>query len=174
MDRQSKFFVRSKRVGSTHPTLANSNPNLLKRRQNERRFLFWGRYVRVFRMSIRMRHTRGHTRNRRSHHALLEMRLVKDKESGNLRLPHRVDEITGTYRGRVLRAPKPEKKVKTEKVKKEKKSKAAHDRAHEHKHDHLPTGKAGAHEVSAGEKPNRSFFSRLTQARPKARSGTGS
>lgn len=113
-----------------------------------------------------MRHTRGHTRNRRSHHALSNLQIVKDKESGNLRLPHRVDETAGSYRGHVLRAPKVA-KTKTEKTKKEKKSKTAREHEHEHKHEH-------AREVAGPEKPNRSFFSRLTQARPKARSGTGS
>lgn len=62
-----------------------------------------------------MRHTRSHTRNRRSHHALSEGAIVKDKESGNLRLPHRVDEATGTYKGMQIAAPK----VKKTKSKKE-------------------------------------------------------
>ena len=46
-------------------------------------------------MSIRMRHTSGHTGNRRSHHAL------KDN-----RLGHRVDEATGMYRGNQIFTPK--------------------------------------------------------------------
>jgi len=53
-----------------------------------------------------MRHTSSHTKNRRSHHALVEGLIVKDKESGNLRLPHKIDEITGMYRGRQIAAPK--------------------------------------------------------------------
>jgi len=53
-------------------------------------------------MSIRMRHTRGHTGNRRSHHALEATNIVVDKESGNLRLPHRLDEVTGMYRGKQI------------------------------------------------------------------------
>lgn len=52
-----------------------------------------------------MRHTRSHTRNRRSHHALTENGIVADKESGNLRLPHRLDEATGMYRGKQIAAP---------------------------------------------------------------------
>lgn len=63
-------------------------------------------------MSVRMRHTSSHTRNRRSHHALKDRAIVKDKESGALRLPHRLDESTGMYRGKLI-APK---KVKVEKV----------------------------------------------------------
>lgn len=57
-------------------------------------------------MSVRMRHTSSHTRNRRSHHALKNRKLVKDKESGALRLPHRLDETTGMYRGKLIAAPK--------------------------------------------------------------------
>ena len=58
-------------------------------------------------MTVRMRHTSSHTKNRRSHHALVEGLIVKDKESGNLRLPHKIDEITGMYRGKQIAAPRP-------------------------------------------------------------------
>lgn len=50
-------------------------------------------------MSVRMRHTSSHTRNRRSHHALAGTTIVTDKTSGKIRLPHRIDETTGMYRG---------------------------------------------------------------------------
>lgn len=56
-------------------------------------------------MSVRMRHTSSHTKNRRSHHALKAANLVKDEESGTLRLPHRVNEATGLYRGKQVIAP---------------------------------------------------------------------
>ncbi|MCR4279345.1 MAG: 50S ribosomal protein L32 [Candidatus Zambryskibacteria bacterium] len=46
-----------------------------------------------------MRHTRGHTNNRRSHHALAKPAITKD-EAGNSRLRHRLSPVTGTYRGR--------------------------------------------------------------------------
>jgi ribosomal protein L32 len=49
-----------------------------------------------------MRHTSSHTKNRRSHHALKGESIVKDKESGALRLPHRLDETTGMYRGKQI------------------------------------------------------------------------
>lgn len=52
-----------------------------------------------------MRHTSSHTKNRRSHHALVEGAVFADKESGNLRLPHRLDEATGMYRGKQIAAP---------------------------------------------------------------------
>ncbi|HXK40546.1 MAG TPA: 50S ribosomal protein L32 [Candidatus Paceibacterota bacterium] len=50
-------------------------------------------------MTVRMRHTRSHTRNRRSHHALSKPALSKD-ESGNFHLRHRFSKVTGAYRGR--------------------------------------------------------------------------
>lgn len=53
-------------------------------------------------MSVRMRHTKGHTRNRRSHHKLEEPRLSKDKETGELHVRHRTNMTTGRYRGRVV------------------------------------------------------------------------
>ena len=63
-----------------------------------------------------MRHTRGHTGNRRSHHALEITQVVKDKESGNLRLPHHIDEVTGMYRGKQI-APARATRVSKERVK---------------------------------------------------------
>ncbi len=53
-------------------------------------------------MSVRMRHTRGHTNNRRSHHALKAPRFSKDSETGDLHIRHRVNMKTGRYRGRVV------------------------------------------------------------------------
>ncbi|MFM7088285.1 MAG: 50S ribosomal protein L32 [Candidatus Paceibacterota bacterium] len=47
-----------------------------------------------------MRHTRGHTRNRRSHHALKNAVFAVDPKTGNKHLRHRVDPVTGMYRGR--------------------------------------------------------------------------
>jgi ribosomal protein L32 len=85
-------------------------------------------------MSIRMRHTRGHTNNRRSHHALVATTVVKDSASGNLRLPHRLDEVTGMYRGKQIALPKKVKKV-SQKMKGASTEPVAphlHDHAHEH------------------------------------------
>lgn len=50
-------------------------------------------------MVVRMRHTRAHTKNRRSHHALSKPALTKD-EAGNAHLRHRLSSATGSYRGR--------------------------------------------------------------------------
>ena len=51
-------------------------------------------------MSIRMRHTHGHTRNRRSHHALEMPRFSKCVKCGALHLRHRMCTVCGTYKGR--------------------------------------------------------------------------
>lgn len=51
-------------------------------------------------MSVRMRHTREHTRNRRSHHALSKVSLTRDKETGAPARRHRVSPITGMYKGK--------------------------------------------------------------------------
>lgn len=53
-------------------------------------------------MSVRMRHTHAHTRNRRSHHALTEPRLSTCADCGGTRLPHRACPNCGRYRGRVV------------------------------------------------------------------------
>lgn len=113
-------------------------------------------------MSIRMRHTRGHTNNRRSHHALKNMKVVVDKESGNLRLPHRLDEATGMYRGKQIFTPKA--KTKTVKGKKGVEPvlpKEDRHADHEHAEQKTNTGVKGVMQrfVAGG--------------RPKARSGMG-
>ncbi|OHB17342.1 MAG: 50S ribosomal protein L32 [Parcubacteria group bacterium RIFCSPHIGHO2_01_FULL_45_26] len=53
-------------------------------------------------MSVRMRHTSGHTRNRRSHHALSGGILGKCDNCGEVRPRHSVCLTCGKYRGRVV------------------------------------------------------------------------
>lgn len=52
-------------------------------------------------MVVRMRHNRGQTGSRRSHHKLKKPRLSKDAD-GNTHLRHRLNPKTGKYRGRVV------------------------------------------------------------------------
>jgi len=114
-------------------------------------------------MSIRMRHTRGHTGNRRSHHALSGTNVIKDKESGNLRLPHRVDEITGMYRGKQIFIPKvkSEHRTKVKGPSTEPVVKHAHEHAQEvHANAEAKSSKGISGKVATG-------------GRPKARSGFG-
>ena len=115
-------------------------------------------------MSIRMRHTRGHTNNRRSHHALSATKVVVDKESGNLRLPHHVDEVTGMYRGKQIFTPKAKRTAVT-KVK----GVSTEPKAAEHVHEHAHTEHANAE-----AKVSKGITGKVaTGGRPKARSGFG-
>lgn len=115
-------------------------------------------------MSIRMRHTRGHTNNRRSHHALVATNIVKDKESGNSRLPHRLDEATGMYRGKQIAPPRAARASSESKVKGPSTAPVA-----KHVHEH-------AQEVhtNADVKASKGIAGKVaTGGRPKARSGFG-
>jgi ribosomal protein L32 len=103
-------------------------------------------------MSIRMRHTSGHTGNRRSHHALKDIRLG-----------HRVDEATGMYRGKQIFTPK----VKTEHGKKTKGPDT--EPAAKHSHEH-----AREEHLNAEIKSSKGILGKISAAtRPKARSGFG-
>ncbi len=111
-----------------------------------------------------MRHTSSHTKNRRSHHALTANSIVADKESGALRLPHRLDESTGMYRGKQI-LPKKAMKSKAkheEKVQKEKREEA-HERAEGAK-EPIHTDK---------EVKKTGLIGRMTKGKAKARSGMG-
>lgn len=51
-------------------------------------------------MVVRMRHTRGHTRRRRSHHALSPKNFIKCSKCGADSLPHLVCLNCGYYKGK--------------------------------------------------------------------------
>ncbi len=114
-------------------------------------------------MSVRMRHTSSHTKNRRSHHALKNQNIVADKESGALRMPHRIDESTGMDRGKQI--------VSKKEVKAKKKD--HEERLAEHKHEHAEGVREPKH-VEAIEAPKKQgLMGRMTKGRAKARSGMG-
>jgi large subunit ribosomal protein L32 len=71
-------------------------------------------------MVVRMRHTKSHTANRRSHHALMSTGLTKCENCTKLKKRHTVCPDCGFYRGmKVLDLVKKiEKKQKKEKAKK--------------------------------------------------------
>ncbi|MEK7505795.1 MAG: 50S ribosomal protein L32 [Patescibacteria group bacterium] len=50
-------------------------------------------------MVVRLRHKRGHTRNRRSHHALRALNLSKCASCGALLRSHTMCASCGKYRG---------------------------------------------------------------------------
>lgn len=52
-------------------------------------------------MVVRMRSTRSHTGNRRSHHALVEKALAVC-ECGAVRVSHRACSVCGRYKGRIV------------------------------------------------------------------------
>lgn len=67
-------------------------------------------------MVIRMRHTRSHTANRRSHHALKAPTLAVCKECGANRRPHHMCLECGFYNGRQVMDLKSKKEARNERI----------------------------------------------------------
>lgn len=67
-------------------------------------------------MVVRMRHTRSHTANRRSHHALKSPALSKDA-SGTVHIRHRAT-LDGMYKGRSVTGDPVKKVLKKQGIKK--------------------------------------------------------
>jgi large subunit ribosomal protein L32 len=72
-------------------------------------------------MVVRMRHTRSHTANRRSHHALKAANFAKCENCGAMKKGHTVCKECGFYRGMKIT----DLVKKTEKKQKKAKAKAA-------------------------------------------------
>ncbi len=73
-------------------------------------------------MVVRMRHTKSHTKNRRSHHALEDTNFAKCDNCGALKRRHSVCAACGFYRGKkvldlVKKAEKKQKKAKVAQAK---------------------------------------------------------
>ncbi len=113
-----------------------------------------------------MRHTSSHTKNRRSHHALTPGAIVKDKTSGALRLPHRLDETTGSYRGNLI-VPDRRKVLKQEDKRRER---------NEGKKSEVLNASVGHKEpVHVEEKvEKKGILGRMTKGRVTSRNATGS
>jgi len=48
------------------------------------------------------RHSKARTRQRRAHDALTPPQFYNDKDSGEAKVPHRIDLKTGMYKGRQI------------------------------------------------------------------------
>jgi len=95
--------------------------------------------------------------------------VVKDKESGNLRLPHHIDEVTGMYRGKQIFTPKV-KKVHESKVKgpsTEPTTKPTHEHAHEeHANAEAKSSKGIFGKIATGGRPKREAVSEAEYNNP--------
>ena len=114
-----------------------------------------------------MRHTSSHTKNRRSHHALTANAIVKDKDSGALRLPHRLDETTGKYRGKLI-VPERKKDIRKEEKRRERNL---------HKKEDLLNASVGHKEpvhVEEKQPEKKGVIGRMTKGRVNSRNATGS
>ena len=91
---------------------------------------------------------------------------MKDKESGNLRLPHRLDEKTGMYRGKQIVS---KKEIKKEEKKDKEKAKKEHDKVEAANTNMTPE----KHTVTEERESKKGLIGRMTLGKAKSRSGFG-
>ena len=106
-------------------------------------------------MVVRMRHTKGHTANRRSHHALKGARFVFCAKCNAQHLMHRVCGNCGNYRGRMV-VDTLKKELKKTKKAEARKGNTAPIEAQKGKIKELKAGKA---ETAFGREKNKRAFS---------------
>ena len=61
-----------------------------------------GKIIEVIMPNPKRRHSHARTRTRRAHDALKTPQFYVDKDTGEAKLPHRIDLKTGKYKGRQI------------------------------------------------------------------------
>ena len=91
---------------------------------------------------------------------------MKDKDSGALRLPHRLDETTGKYRGKLI-VPERKKAIRKEEQRRER---------NEGKKDEMLNASVGHKEpvhVEENQPDKKGVLGRMTKGRARSRNATG-
>lgn len=102
-------------------------------------------------MVVRMRHTRAHTANRRSHHALEATALTTCQNCGAPHKPHHMCTSCGFYKGRIVLDMTAAKAARTSRMTARKEALAAQSAEPAHDHDHDHAGHDHAHDEPVAE-----------------------
>gem|GEM_PF-118585 len=108
-------------------------------------------------MTVRMRHTRAHTGNRRSHHALQAPQISTCPNCSAPYMRHRMCPTCGTYRGRevVDMVAKKERSIERAKVKAKSRGLDVHEATEKAKEEATPTKKKSTATKTASKKANK-------------------